>query len=1107
MLFQAHHCRSMLIASLASWALLAASVTLAQPLVIARDNASIASMPTGHYVSKSYGATMGLSNIGVEELEQDKTGFVWVGTDDGLYRYDGYRFDAFGLQQGLPSSEIEALHEDVNGVLWVGTRSGLGRWNGQSFDAVALDDAPAGVAVDDLAEGPGGIWATSTQGLFVGDAPRIRRIQNWPGGEATAVWKELHSSRMWVGQWDGDAYMLAYEGGQWRRFEGPPGHPKERIDAISEDGQGRLWVRTARSLWSLLPGGSNFTNVVTPFPLDAQRGYLKTDRHGDLWVSTDHALFRLEGERWIDYGMSEGNRPLLEDREGSIWFGNQGLHRLLGRGIFHSYTKKEGLPGNVIWCVFRDREGRLWIGTDAGLALSTGERFEPIAGTERNVIRSIVEAPDGTLYMVGVPGNEILNYDPAAKALKRYEIWPDNPIKRTFRVFRDHSGGFWAATEGAGLFYAAPRADGLHFAPVELPAGIPHEDIIDVREDTSGRIWIAGQRGLAMLENGKWRRFATRDGLRRDYLAYLRTTHDGDLLVAYRDPFGVDRVHYDGETLKVVAHYGAATTQSADKVFMVGEDHLDRIWIGGGNGLDLLMPQGAQHFGASEGLVGEDICNQSFLAEPNGDIWVGTTQGLVRFDASAYGTLPKAKPPSIALMTLRLGTKTLQADAREIAVPPSDNTFEAHFAALSFVGEGKVQYRQRLLGRDTEYNVTDLRDVRYSALDPGRYGLEVAARIGEHGDWGPTASFAFEVLPAWWQTWWFRAWVAIALVGLVLLAVRWRLAALQQRNLWLEEQVARRTLEVRQANERLSDANTKLHSEIDERTAAERELHLRNEELQLLNHKLAGTQSQLLQSEKMASVGQLAAGVAHEINNPIAFVSSNLRQLERYCDDTFALLDAYEQLRRSACSEVELARVEALKAKIDIEYLREDTPNLLVESLCGIDRVEKIVRDLREFAHPGEPERQQVDIVRGIESTLNVAEHHIRQKADVITQFCELPQIEGVPSQLNQVFLNLLINAAQAIEGHGTITISTGCDEHTVWVQISDSGCGIDPAHLHRIFDPFFTTKPIGVGPGLGLSVSYGIVKEHGGTIEVASEINRGTTFTIRLPIKNRTDS
>ena len=254
----------------------------------------------------------------------------------------------------------------------------------------------------------------------------------------------------------------------------------------------------------------------------------------------------------------------------------------------------------------------------------------------------------------------------------------------------------------------------------------------------------------------------------------------------------------------------------------------------------------------------------------------------------------------------------------------------------------------------------------------------------------------------------------------------------------------------------------------------------------------------------MASVGQLAAGVAHEINNPIAFVGSNLRHLERYADSTFALLNAYEELQRSACSEAEVARVEALRAKIDLDFLREDTPNLIAESQSGIDRIAKIVSDLREFAHPGEPEWQRMDVIQGLESTLNVAAYQIRPKADVIKHFCELPLIEGVPSQLNQVFLNLLINAAQAIEGYGTITISTGCDQDEVWVQIADSGQGIDPANLHRIFDPFFTTKPIGVGPGLGLSVSYGIVKEHGGTIGVTSDVNHGATFTVHLPIKRR---
>ena len=1061
-------------------------------------------LPTGHYIFKSYGAALGLENVGVEELLQDKTGFIWVGTDDGLYRYDGYLFDAFGLQQGLPSTEIEALHEDASGTLWVGTRSGLARWDGNQFRTVALDQAPHGIAVADVDDGPGGVWAATAQGLFVGRGEHLQRAQAWPGGEATAVWKERGASRMWVGQWDGDAHMLAWQNGSWHSVAAPADHLKERIDAIAQDGRGRLWARSARSLWVLRPGAERFETVATPFALDAQRGYLQAGVHGDLWVSTDHALFRLDGERWIDYGIDEGNRPLLEDREGSIWFGNQGLHRLLGRGVFHAYTKTEGLPGEVIWCVFRDREGRLWAGTDVGLALLNGERFEPIAGTERYIVRSIIEDEDGLLYLAGIPGNDVLSYDPANKRLRHFEIWPDNPIKRIFRLFEDRDGAFWLATEGAGLFRAA-GAQQLRFVPVELPDGIPQEDIIDVRQDGEGRIWVAGQRGLALLDHGKWRRFGTRDGLRRDYLAYLRPVSNGDLLVAYRDPLGVDRMRYDGSTLHVIAHLDAATTRSADKVFMVGEDARHHVWIGGGKGVDLLLPGGTQHFGAAEGLVGEDICNQSFLAEPDGDVWVGTTQGLARFDAKVHDALPESAPPPVALTTLTLGPQTFQSDTADITVPHEQNTFAAHFSGLSYVGEGTIQYQSRLVGRESEFNVTQLHDVRYSALEPGPYRFEVAARVGAYGHWGPTSTFAFYVLPAWWQTWWFRILIALAAIGVIVLIVLWRLAALQRRNRWLEQQVTRRTLEVSQANERLSDANGQLRSEISDRIAAEQALHLRNDELLALNQKLAGTQSQLLQSEKMASVGQLAAGVAHEINNPIGFIGSNLRNLGKYTHNLFELLKEYEHLENSLpVDDANLRRVRTLKSAVDVQFLREDIPNLIAETLCGTNRVEKIVKDLREFAHPGEPERQQLDVLHGLESTLNVASHQLRSKAEVITEFAPLPPIEGVPTQLNQVFLNVLINAAQAIPERGVVTIRTGHDHDHVWIQISDNGTGIDPENLHRIFDPFFTTKPIGMGTGLGLSVSYGIVKDHGGSIDVASKLDQGSTFTIRLPVKRR---
>lgn len=321
------------------------------------------------------------------------------------------------------------------------------------------------------------------------------------------------------------------------------------------------------------------------------------------------------------------------------------------------------------------------------------------------------------------------------------------------------------------------------------------------------------------------------------------------------------------------------------------------------------------------------------------------------------------------------------------------------------------------------------------------------------------------------------------------------------------------SLERKRAAEALKNAYTDLEQRVVERTRelseqisvrqlVELVLQQRNADLEALNGKLAGTQSQLLQAEKMASVGQLAAGVAHEINNPIGYVHSNLTTLTGYLRDIFSVLGAYEKLEHSLTGEpAGLASIHALKEQVDLDYMRKDVVNLLDESVEGVTRVEKIVRDLKDFSHVDEAEWQQADLHAGLETTLNVAWHELKYKADLIKEYGDLPQIECLPSQLNQVFLNILVNAAHAIEGHGTITIRTGRQGEQALITIADTGKGIDPRHLNRIFEPFFTTKPVGVGTGLGLSVSYGIIQKHGGTIEVQSELGKGTTFTICLPI------
>ncbi|MCP5268902.1 MAG: PAS domain S-box protein [Zoogloeaceae bacterium] len=268
---------------------------------------------------------------------------------------------------------------------------------------------------------------------------------------------------------------------------------------------------------------------------------------------------------------------------------------------------------------------------------------------------------------------------------------------------------------------------------------------------------------------------------------------------------------------------------------------------------------------------------------------------------------------------------------------------------------------------------------------------------------------------------------------------------------------------------------------------------------------LESANEQLIQAEKLASIGQLAAGVAHEINNPIGYVFSNIGALEKYINDLFTMLAAYEKAEPSIAGAEQLAEVKTLREELDLEFLREDIPMLMGESKEGIVRVKKIVQDLKDFSHvDSAQEWQWADLHKGIDSTINIVSNEIKYKADVVKDYGNLPEVECMPMQLNQVFMNLLVNAAHAMpETRGTITIRTGVTGEKVWLEFSDNGSGIPEEIRQKIFDPFFTTKPIGKGTGLGLSLSYGIITNHNGSIEVASEVGKGTTFRIELPIKH----
>lgn len=274
-------------------------------------------------------------------------------------------------------------------------------------------------------------------------------------------------------------------------------------------------------------------------------------------------------------------------------------------------------------------------------------------------------------------------------------------------------------------------------------------------------------------------------------------------------------------------------------------------------------------------------------------------------------------------------------------------------------------------------------------------------------------------------------------------------------------------------------------------------------EQQRLNQRLEAINNQLLQSEKMAAIGQLAAGIAHELNNPIGFVHSNLGTLNGYLHDLMAIIDAYSaasEAQGEACPHLQSIR--QLLAERDFDFVRDDIFKLLAESKEGLSRVRKIVQDLKTFSRAGEKEWQEADLHQGIDSTLNIIRNELKYKCEVVKDYGDLPPVFCLISQINQVIMNLLVNASHAIETHGTITIRTRrLSDAQVCIEISDTGKGIAPESLGRIFEPFFTTKPVGQGTGLGLSISYNIIKRHQGRIDVLSTLGEGSTFRVTLPI------
>jgi diguanylate cyclase (GGDEF)-like protein len=745
---------------------------IALVLLLAALPAAARVLPSGIRPFRTYGTEAGLGNLAAMRLAQDAAGFLWVATQDGVYRYDGNRFARFGLDEGLPSSYVPNVQAAPDGSVWVITYGGVARFDGRRFVAIGEPKAPINALSIDNANN---VWLATPAGVLRGSAKeRCTPVERWPKEEATAVWSAKNA--IWAASLSRIGRLA---NGSWTFWPNPG---SERIDAIVVDRQGTTWARSAAHLWAKPDSEASFHEETRALPATSTSGYLDLDRRGNLWVPTDRGVAVHDDSGWHVVGASEGlptdwARDVLEDREGSIWIASLGVHRMLGRGELTTYDRHSGLPNAVTWCFLWDRQDRLLVGTDLGLARSTDKGWETVTGTTGNQIRSVVEQTDGTLWMGGSPA-EVLR---VGAEVHKYPVAGRTVLK----IVRDGDGVLWVATRGAGLQRMASNED--HFTPVAVPNGTPDETFRWLMIDSHGRLWATGEHGIACLDHGAWRRYTTRDGLAHDHASYMIESASGDFWAAYFEPLGIVRFSIDGGAMKIIDSLDVRRGLSANKIFLLGEDAHHRLWIGTGVGVDLVNGPLIEHLGLSDGLAGDDTDAMAILAEPNGEVFLGTSSGFSHY-------VPRADVPAVEPPPVRITSSAVSAT----------HDFSATFAALTYLKQDLIEYQVRLLGLEDEWRPASSREVRYAKLGPGHYRFETRARL-RPGAWSAAAATGFTIVPAWWQTGWARALALLLIAGLIVLAHRARVALLRHRNRELEAIVAQRTHELADVNTRLLD--------------------------------------------------------------------------------------------------------------------------------------------------------------------------------------------------------------------------------------------------------------------------------------------------------------
>jgi ligand-binding sensor domain-containing protein/signal transduction histidine kinase len=1087
----------------------------------------------------------GLSQSTVYCILQDKTGFIWLGTQEGLNRYDGNEFKHYkqipGDKKSLSNSYILCIYESKNSkTLWIGTDGGglcgldLETEKFKRYKYLSKEEKPNfGKLSDNVVrticeDSKGNVWIGTGEGGLNKLEPNTGKFTYYLGNFDIRALYIDKSNTLWIGTYEHGLYKMENCKGEPKLYESSIKNVKNlkinRIMAICQSKEGTIWVGTDSNGLYEIEKENGFTKANSLGNNKILSLY--KDRSDTLWVGTNGSgLFKLidQEKRTFEgcqhnaaksYSLSHNVvHSIFEDRTGGLWVGTYsgGLNFYNPKSrhfaLFeHEQGDDNSMSSSDIRSIYRDKAGFLWVGTfDAGLNIFSNNEMKKILQTQKHLlknedIRVIIEDNiDKGIFWIGTGGGglyklkrndygKIINMEHFLNKVEGKDNLKTNWIQ-TICNDKNEKHILWIGTQGGGLFKFNKNTNSFEQA---LKDKLDYNIIFYLLMNDSKTLWIGTREGGLHCYNkdtGELKSY--QHNSKKTNLENPSLSHN-HVLCIFEDKDGVLWVGTYGGGLNKLVDRDKGTFKSYRKgdgsglpnstIYGILQDDEGFLWLSTNNGISMFDPnkrisksnskigKAIRNYEVFDGLQGNEFNSGAFFKyefiegeSKKEKMYFGGLKGLIAFNPAEIKKDQNKRIPVVITnfllkgIPVQVGEKNsllekVIHETKEITLSYDENSFSFEFATLHYANPKKNRYKYMLEKHDNAWIPADSKHFRatYANLNEGTYVFKVK---GSNSDtvWSENvAAIKIKIHPPFWRTWWAYTLYILAFIGILILV--WKA--------WSQRILKRK---------------------LDEQ-----------------KKELKKTQMQLIQSEKMRALGDLVANIAHEINNPASFVrttSYNLkRDLEKFKSFLMELAgeDADEEIR------------DAFDEKFS-ELFKH-----LVTMDEGTARIGDIVKDLKTFSRMEPGEKKRVDIKNGLMATVSLVKSKYKNQIDFETDRLAPIDVKGNLAELNQVFMNIIQNACQSIiekqdksgdKTKGILAIETHRENGNAVVIFKDTGVGIPKDVKDKLFDPFFSTKPIGEGIGLGLSVSYGIIKDHNGNIQVDSKEGNGTSVTVYLPL------